>query len=96
MQIGTKMDITAKDFDALTDTAMGWKGNGWEIQSDRFTDMVTFDWAVCYWVDSAASLILAKTFLQDNGHSYQESYDENMESYILLTNYDSYNMAVSA
>jgi hypothetical protein len=90
------MNITAKDFDALTDTVMGWKGNGWEIQSDRFTDMVTFDWAVCYWVDSASSLILAKTFLQNNGHSYQESYDENMESYILLTNYDSYNMAVIA
>jgi hypothetical protein len=90
------MIITEKDFDALTDTVMGWKGNDWEAQADRFTDNVTFDWAVCYWVESPASLILAKTFLQDNAHSYQESYDENMESYILLTNYDSYKMAVSA
>ena len=90
------MKITAKDFDALTDTAMGWKGNGWEVQADRFTDKVSFDWSVCYWVDSAASLILARTFLDNNDHSYQESYDENMKSYILLTNYDSYNMAVSA
>ena len=90
------MKITAKDFDALTDTIMGWKGNDWEIQADRFTDKPSFDWAVCYWIESPASLILAKSFLEDNGHGYQESYDENMESYILLTNYDSYDMAVSA
>lgn len=90
------MKITAKDFDTLTDTIMGWKGNDWEIQSDRFTNAPTFDWAVCYWIELPASLILAKAFLQDNGHAYQESYDENMESYMLLTNYDSYNMAVSA
>jgi hypothetical protein len=90
------MNITAKDFDALTDTVMGWKANGWEVQSDRFLDKVSFDWAVCYWVDSAASLILARTFLENNGHDFEESYDENMESYILLTNYDMYEMAVSA
>jgi hypothetical protein len=90
------MNITAKDFDALTDTIMGWKGNDWEIQAHRFTDQVSFDWAVCYWVQTAANLILARTFLEDNDHACQVSYDENMESYILLTNYDSYNMAVSA
>jgi hypothetical protein len=90
------MKITAKDFDSLTETIMGWKGNGWEIQADRFTDKVSFDWAVCYWIDSVASMILARTFLEDNGHAFEQSYDENMESYILLSNYDSYNMAVSA
>jgi hypothetical protein len=90
------MKITAKDFDALAETIMGWKGNGWEIQADRFTDNVSFDWAVCYWIDSVASMILARTFLEENGHVFEQSYDENMESYILLTNYDSYNMAVSA
>jgi hypothetical protein len=90
------MKITAKDFDALTETIMGWKGNDWEIQADRFTDKVSFNWAVCYWIDSAASTILARTFLEANGHAFEQSYDENMESYILLTNYDSYNMAVSA
>lgn len=90
------MKITAKDFDSLTETIMGWKGNDWEIQSERFTDKVSFDWAVCYWIDSAASTILARTFLENNGHTFEQSYDENMESYILLTNYDSYNMAVSA
>lgn len=90
------MKITAKDFDALTDTVMGWKGNGWEVQSDRFLDKVSFDWAVCYWVDSAASLILARTFLEDNDHAFEESYDQATESYILLTNFDMYEMAVLA
>lgn len=89
------MKITAKDFDALTDTVMGWKGNDWEAQSDRFLDKVSFDWAVCYWVDSAASLILARTFLENNEYPFEESYDDNMESYILLTNFDMYEMAVA-
>ena len=90
------MKITAKDFDLLTDTAMSWKGNDWEIQSHRFTNSVTFDWVAVYWFDSATNMILARTFLEQNGHAYQESYDENMTSFVLLTNYDAYNMAVSA
>jgi len=90
------MKITANDFDLLTDTAMGWKGNDWESQADRFTKSVSFDWVAVYWFDSITNMILARTFLEQNGHDYQESYDENMESFVLLTNYDSYNMAVTA
>ena len=96
MQLGKTMKITANDFDLLTDTAMGWKGNGWEVQADRFTNSVTFDWAAAYWFDSVTNMILARTYLEQNGHDYQASYDENMESFVLLSNYDSYNMAVSA
>ena len=91
------MKITVEDFELLIETAMAWKGNDWESQSQRFTEDVTFDWKVCYWVEgSAASMILARTFLEQNGYDYQESYDENLEAFILLTNYDAHNMAVSA
>ena len=90
------MKITAKDFDNLTDTVMGWKGNDWELQADRFSDKPTFDWAVVCWYDSVISMIMARTFLEQNDYAFQESYDHNMESCVLLTNYDSFNMAVSA
>jgi hypothetical protein len=90
------MKITEKDFDMLTETVMGWKGNDWHLQNHRFLDAVSFDWAVCYWVESPANLILARTFLDDNNHEWEISYDENMESYIILTNYDSYRMAITA
>jgi proteasome lid subunit RPN8/RPN11 len=90
------MRITAKDFDNLTDTVMGWKGNDWELQADRFSDKPAFDWAVVCWYDSVVSMIMARTFLEQNDYAYQESYDNNMESWVLLTNYDSFNMAVSA
>ena len=90
------MKITAKDFDNLTDTVMGWKGNDWELQADRFSDKPTFDWAVVCWYDSVISMIMARTFLEQNDYPFQESYDHNMECWVLLTNYDSFNMAVSA
>ena len=90
------MTITAKDFDNLTDTVMGWKGNDWELQADRFSDKPAFDWAVVCWYDTVISMIMARTFLEQNDYAYQESYDHNMESWVLLTNYDSFNMAVSA
>ena len=90
------MKIIAKDFDNLTDTVMGWKGNDWELQADRFSDKPSFDWAVVCWYDSVISMILARTFLEQNDYAFQESYDHNMESWVLLTNYDSFNMAVSA
>lgn len=90
------MKITAKDFDNLTDTVMGWKGNDWELQVDRFSDKPAFDWAVVCWYDSVISMIMARTFLEHNNYAFQESYDHNMELWVLLTNYDSFNMAVSA
>ena len=90
------MKITAKDFDNLTDTVMGWKGNDWELQADRFSDKPAFDWAVVCWYDTVISMIIARTFLEQNDYAFQESYDHNMESWVLLTNYDSFNMAVSA
>jgi len=90
------MKITAKDFDNLTDTVMGWKSNDWELQGDRFADKPSFDWAVVCWYDTVISMIMARTFLEQNDYAFQESYDHNMESWVLLTNYDSFNMAVSA
>ncbi len=75
---------------------MGWKGNDWETHADRFDLPISYDWKVCCWFDSATSMILARTFLQNNGHAYQESYDNAMEAHVLLTNYDPSNMAVSA
>lgn len=90
------MKITVKDFDNLTDTVMGWKGNDWELQGDRFADKPSFDWAVVCWYDTVISMIMARTFLEQNDYAFQESYDHNMESWVLLTNYDSFNMAVSA
>jgi hypothetical protein len=90
------MKITAKDFDNLTDTVMGWKGNDWELQGDRFADKPSFDWAVVCWYDTVISMIMARTFLEQNDYAFQESYDHNMELWVLLTNYDSFNMAVSA
>lgn len=90
------MNITKMDFYHLSETAMGWKGNDWEAQADRFLDDPTFDWAVCYWFDSAANYILARTFLANNGYSFYESYDSVLMSQVLLTNYDAHNMAVSA
>ena len=90
------MRITAKDFNNLTDTVMGWKGNDWELQADRFSNEPAFDWVVVCWYDSVISMIMARTFLEQNHHAFQESYDNNMGSWVLLTNYDSFNMAVSA
>jgi len=90
------MKITAKDFDNLTDTVMGWKSNDWELQGDRFADKPSFNWAVVCWYDTVISMIMARTFLEQNDYAFQESYDHNMESWVLLTNYDSFNMAVSA
>ena len=92
-----KMKITEKDFDMLTETVMSWKGNDWHLQNHRFLDDVSYDWAVVYWVgNSAASMILARTFLEQNGHDHQVSYDESLDSFVLLSNYDSHRMAITA
>jgi hypothetical protein len=90
------MKLTEKDFDMLTETVMAWNGNDWHLQNHRFLDDVSYDWKVCYWVESVSNLILARTFLEQNDHAYELSFDEALESYVLLTNYDSYRMAIVA
>lgn len=90
------MKLTEKDFDMLTETVMAWKGNDWHLQNHRFLDDVSMEWAVCYWVESTVAMILARTFLEDNNHAYETSYDEAMDSFIILTNYDSHRMAICA
>jgi len=87
--------ITATDFDFLTDTVMGWKGNNWESQDGRFTGNLSYEWAIICWYDSRLNFIMARSFLKANNYEYVESYDQHMDAYVLLTNYDSFNMAVS-
>lgn len=80
--------LLAKDFEALINTKMQWAGYGWKSQTERFVAELYNDWDWAYWLDDAASMILAKMFLDQNGRGYQYAYDKNTENYIIVTNYD--------
>ena len=87
---GLKMDmiITAKDFEHLTTNQMEWNNVDWEKQLQRFIDLDSkpaFEYI--FWVDSAASLIMARHFLIENGHPFKQSYDEGADQYALITDY---------
>jgi len=81
------MIVTEKDFDKLASTSMLWAGTDWASQDDRFDDGITFDWKIAYWFADRASIILGKNFLNNLGFPFQETYDDAMDEYILLTNY---------
>ena len=81
------MIVTEKDFDRLTTSSMLWAGTDWKAQSVRFDDGTTFDWKIGYWFENTSALILAKHCLTNLGFPFQETYDDAMDEYILLTNY---------
>jgi hypothetical protein len=82
------MKLTAKDFERLTDTQMEFKANaGWKDKADRFTDGL--DWAheFIYWAESYASVLLACSYLYQEGFTAAISYDEAVDQYCFTTNY---------
>jgi hypothetical protein len=81
------MFITEEDFELLSSIKMQWNGYDWELQADRFIDGVSFDFQWAYWFDGRAELILARTFLMQREIAFQVSYDEVMESYVIVTDY---------
>ena len=83
------MQISARDFESLSDTQMQWAGYDWQTKLDRFanlseTDLV-YSWA--YWFNCYAALMLARTFLLNEDWNFSWSWDEGFEQYILVTDY---------
>jgi hypothetical protein len=81
------MLITEQDFDMLSNTQMQWNGYDWEIQADRFESHVTFDYLWAFWFDNRTALILARNFLIQREIKFQETYDEALDQYVILTDY---------
>jgi hypothetical protein len=81
------MFITEEDFEMLSTIKMQWNGYDWELQADRFIDGLSFDFEWAYWFDSRSDLILARTFLMQREIAFQESYDEAMEAFVIVTDY---------
>jgi hypothetical protein len=81
------MLITEQDFDMLSNTQMQWNGYDWEIQADRFEPHVSFDHLWAFWFDSRAALILARNFLIQREIKFQETYDNAMDQFVILTDY---------
>jgi hypothetical protein len=81
------MFITENDFNMLSNTQMQWNGYDWEIQSDRFTDGISFEFQWAFWFDSLPALIMARTFLMQREIKFEETYDDALEQFVILTDY---------
>jgi hypothetical protein len=71
----------------LSNTQMQRNGYDWEIQADRFESHVTFDYLWAFWFDNRTALILARNFLIQREIKFQETYDEALDQYVILTDY---------
>ena len=81
------MKLTNEDFNRLWDNSMGW-GDEWRAQEDRFDPPVSYEWKRAYWFELAyANLIMAKTYLEEQGYAFEVSSDE-AGGWVLLTNYE--------
>jgi hypothetical protein len=96
-----KVDMNEAMFEALTETSMEW-GERWREKLDRFecvwgdAPYPSLDWSMAYWVgNNPASMILARSWLLDEGHDFEIVWDmaEHAEGdwsgYAILTNYRS-------
>jgi rhamnogalacturonyl hydrolase YesR len=89
------MFITENDFNMLSNTQMQWSGYDWEIQADRFTADISFEFQWAFWFDSLPALIMARTFLMQREIKFQETYDDALEQFVILTDYTVDELAVA-
>lgn len=87
-------------FVALTETSMEW-GERWREQLDRFechgkhyTESPSLAWEMIYWIgENPASMVLARSWLLDEGHDLEIVWDMAehpngaLLGYAILTNY---------
>jgi len=85
-------DMTATDFDYLTQNQMRWAGNDWEQQKDRFETVtigtvVDFKWHFAYWVNTYADYLLAAAYLASIDYPHQALFDTADSDVVILTDY---------
>ena len=86
VEITVKM--SSEDFEYLYDTSMNWKDTDWAVQDGRFTPMPNYsEWQRAYWFDSCINMIMARSYLNHFKIEYDETMDENLNQFVLLTNY---------
>lgn len=82
------MRITAEDFNYLAETQMQWAGYEWEVQADRFnTPDLSFQYQWAFWFESMPAMIMARTYLQQCEIEFQQTFDESLEQWVLLTDF---------
>jgi len=100
-----KIDMDESMFELLTQGSMEW-GEKWREQLDRFeghggldnfenyTESPSLAWEMVYWIgENPASLVLARSWLLEEGHDFQivwdmeEHWNGEFFGYAILTNY---------
>jgi len=89
------MFITDNDFNMLSNTQMQWSGYDWETQADRFSPDIAFEFQWAFWFDSLPAAIMARTFLMQREIKFQETYDDALEQFVILTDYSVDELAVA-
>jgi len=90
------MNITPQDFEHLFETAMEWDIRTWKDQEARFDFSVEIPLGHIYWVENYSDFMLCREFLNNRGHFCVESFDEAMEQWAFISDYDFHAARVSA
>ena len=81
------MQMSSFDFDQLWYMSTEWEG--FPKRATRFeceTEM-NLTYKFCYWFDGGAELVLAKSYLAENGHAFQQLLDLVDGHHVLITDY---------
>jgi hypothetical protein len=90
------MEITTEDFEYLFETAMEWDIETWKDQEARFDFKIEVQKGFIYWVENYPSLIMCRQFLNERGHFCVDSFDEGIQQWVFISDYDFHAARVSA
>jgi len=90
MKSNIVLQMDVKDFEALSNTYMAFN-KSWnkQIRDGRFEGIQSNpDFSVIYWFDNALALIIAKSYLASIGQDFRDLYDNNLDEYCIITNFE--------
>lgn len=84
------LEMDKADFEALSNTYMAFN-KSWDkqIRAGRFLGIQSNPgYSVIYWFDNNLALIIAKSYLASLNEGFKVLYDNNLEEYAIVTNYE--------
>ena len=90
MKSNIVLQMDVKDFEALANTYMALN-KSWDkqIKAGRFEGIKSNPgYTVIYWFDNALALIIAKSYLASIGQDFADLYDNNLDEYCIVTNFE--------
>lgn len=90
------LDLSADDFDRLTNAQMRWAGTDWAAKNGEFENRfvplieqtpIDYGWIFSFWCTTYSEYLLCAAYLKSIGEPHQGLWDQGTSQIVILTDF---------